>query len=110
MRSLLHAAIAAAALLLALPAAASPLDEAKDAGRLGEQADGYLGLPPGAPESAQELADEINAERKIRYAEIAKKNGTSPTAVAALAGKKLVERAPAGHWVRDTDGDWVRKK
>ena len=109
MRSLLHAAIAMAALLLAFPAAASPLDEAKAAGQLGEQANGFLGLPPGAPESAQELADQINGERKIRYGKIARKNGTNPAAVAALAGKKLIERAPDGEWVRGSDDEWVRK-
>ena len=109
MRSLLHVAIAAAALLLALPAAASPLDEAKAAGQLGEQANGLLGLPPGAMASAETLRDEINGERKIRYGEIAKKNGTSPAAVAALAGKKLIERTPEGQWVRSPDGEWVRR-
>ena len=109
MRSLLHVAIAAAALLLALPAVASPLDEAKAAGQLGEQADGYLGLPPGAPQSAETLRDEINGERKSRYDAIAKKNGTSADAVAALAGKKLIERTPEGQWVRSPGGEWVRR-
>ena len=46
----------AVALLLAAPAAASPLDDAKQAGHLGEQADGYVGVRSDAPESAHELA------------------------------------------------------
>lgn len=109
MRHLLRVALAAAALLLALPAAASPLDDAKAAGQLGEQADGYLGLPPGAPPSARALADRINSERAQHYGQIAARNGTDPTAVAALAGRKLIERAPAGQWVRSPDGSWQKK-
>ena len=97
-------------LVLAAPVAlASPLDDAKRAGHVGEQVDGYLGLPPGAPASARALVDGINAERSSKYAEIAAKNNTSPTAVAALAGSKLVERAAAGEWVRDAAGKWTKK-
>jgi uncharacterized protein YdbL (DUF1318 family) len=99
----------AVALLLAAPAAASPLDDAKQAGHLGEQADGYVGVRSDAPESAHELAGRINVERGDRYAEIAAKNDTSPAAVAALAGRKLLERAPSGQWVRDSSGNWRRK-
>ncbi len=103
------AIVLAAAFLLALPALASPLDDARQAGHVGEQADGYLGTPPGAPASAQALAERINAERGSKYAEIAAKNQTQPAAVAALAGKKLVARASAGEWVRDAAGKWTQK-
>ncbi|MBW2268116.1 MAG: YdbL family protein [Deltaproteobacteria bacterium] len=101
--------VLAAAFLLALPALASPLDDAKQAGHVGEQADGFLGMPPGAPASAQALVDEINAGRGRKYAEIAAKNETSPAAVAALAGKKLIGRAPAGQWVRSAAGKWQQR-
>jgi len=106
---LLYVALTASALLLALPASASSLDDAKAAGHLGEQADGYVGLPPGAPNSAKTLADEVNGKRSKRYAQIATKRDTSPAAVAALAGKKLVDRAPAGQWVQNAAGKWVKK-
>jgi hypothetical protein len=106
MSSLLRIAIAALALLVATPAFASPLDDAKLAGHVGEQADGYLGVRPAAPESARALADRINTERAERYGEIAGKTGTSPTAVAVLAGQKLIARASPGEWVRDADGKW----
>ena len=106
MSSLLRIAIAAAALLGAAPALASPLDDAKRAGHVGEQADGYLGVVPGAPQSARALVDGINAERAERYGEIAAKTDTSPTAVAALAGQKLIARASPGEWIRDADGKW----
>ncbi len=96
-------------LLLAFPAFATPLDDAKAAGHVGEQADGYLGVVPGAPASAKELVDRINGERGSKYAEIASKNETSPAAVAAVAGKKLIGRTPSGQWYRDSSGQWKRK-
>lgn len=109
MSRLLRIAIAAAALLGAAPALASPLDDAKRAGQVGEQSDGYVGVIPGAPASARALADRINAERAEHYAEIAAKTRTSPTTVAALAGRKLVERAAPGEWIRDADGQWLQR-
>ena len=98
-----------AVLLAALPAAAAPIDDAQRAGHAGEQADGYLGVPPGAPASAQALVTQINAERSAKYAEIAAKNNTTAAAVAALAGQKLIARAPAGEWVRNASGSWTQK-
>jgi hypothetical protein len=101
--------LAAAAWLLALPAAADPLDEAVAAGWIGEQADGYLGARPDAPPAARELVARINAERADLYGRIAVENGITPTAVAALAGQKLVERTPAGSWYRGVDWAWKQK-
>ena len=109
MRNSLSVALAVVTLLIALPAAADGHDTAKAAGHVGEQADGFLGVAPGAPSSAQGLVSRINKERAVRYGEIAAKNNTSPAAVAALAGKKLVGRTPAGQWVRGSDGKWTKK-
>lgn len=103
------AIVIAAALLLALPAHADALDDAKNAGHVGEQVDGYLGLVPGAPGSANALVTQINAGRANKYAEIAAANGTTATAVGAVAGEKLVARATAGQWVRDASGNWTQK-
>ena len=100
------------ALLLALglagPAGALDLAEAKAKGLVGEQADGYLGVVSGGGE-ASALAREVNAKRRAEYAEIAQKRGTTVEAVAALAGKKLVERTPGGQYVRGSGGGWVKK-
>jgi uncharacterized protein YdbL (DUF1318 family) len=86
-----------------------PLDGAKRAGHLGEQADGYVGVVPGAPPSARALADRINGERAKRYGEIAAKTGTSPAAVAALEGQKLIARPDPGEWIRDANGKWHQR-
>ncbi len=109
MRNTLTVALAVVSLLVALPAAANELDAAKGAGHVGEQADGFLGVAPGAPSSAQGLVSRINEERAVRYGEIAAKNKTSPSAVAALAGKKLTDRTPPGQWIRSADEKWKKK-
>jgi len=105
-------ALAAVALLIAAApsARAEELAAAKATGLVGERPDGYLGVVPvPAPPAARQLVGEINAKRKLKYAEIAKENGTAVDAVAALAGIKLVERTPPGQYVMDANGRWQKK-
>ena len=67
MRSRLSTGFAVLLTLLVLgaaPAAASDLGSARAAGQVGEQVDGYLGVVPGAPQSAADLVSEINAIRE----------------------------------------------
>ena len=115
MRSAIRAlGLAIAAVLLfvsvAPSARADELDSAKAAGQLGERPDGYLGVVnAGAPPAIQQLVTDVNAKRKLKYAEIAKQNGTAIDAVAALMGGKLIERTPAGQYVMGADGRWFKK-
>ena len=98
------------ALALSGPAAAQGLEAAKSQGLVGEKADGYLGIVVASPSAeVKALADSVNTQRRAKYEEIARQNGTAVDAVAALAGQKLVERAPAGQWVTDAKGNWRRK-
>ncbi len=98
-----------AVLLLAAPASASDLDAAKAKGALGEQADGYVGVvDANASDAEQALAKDINAKRRAHYERIAAENGTPVEAVAQLAGAKLIEKTPAGEYVRN-NGGWVKK-
>ncbi len=91
-------------------ALAGPLDDAKRAGQIGEQANGYVGLVSGnAPAGVRQMVDEINLKRRAEYRSLAQRNGTSLQAVEALVGKRLVERAPGGQFVRLPDGRWARK-
>ncbi len=89
-------------------AIAGPLDDAKAAGLVGEKADGYVGAVTGDA-SVQGLIDEVNAGRKAKYAEIAGKRGAPVDAVAAIAGKKLIERTASGQFVMGNDGQWQQK-
>ncbi len=115
MRNVLStAALVLTAALLAFAAApnasAEDLDAAKAAGWVGERPDGYLGVVgDSAPPEAKKLVTDVNARRKLKYAEIAKENGTSIDAVAALMGEKLIERTPPGQYVMGVDVRWQKK-
>jgi uncharacterized protein YdbL (DUF1318 family) len=94
---------------LAIPAWSLDLEEARTRGLLGEQADGYVGAVVANPGSeVVALAKQVNARRRAHYEEIAARNGTPVEAVAALAGKKLIEGAPSGQWVKPKT-EWVKK-
>ena len=115
MRSAIRAvglAIAAVLLFVAVTpsARADELDSAKAAGQVGERADGYLGLvSASAPPAVGQLVADVNAKRKVKYAEVAKQNGTAVDAVAALMGEKLIDRTPPGQYVMGADGRWAKK-
>jgi uncharacterized protein YdbL (DUF1318 family) len=97
-------------LCAALPAAAQSLDEAKAAGQVGERIDGYVGVVDAStPGDVRAMVDQVNAERRQKYAEIAAERGTSVEAVAQIAGQKLIARAPGGQYVLGADGEWRQK-
>jgi len=102
-----------AALLLPLApdtARATTIDEAKAAGYVGERPDGQAGIVKGdAPGDVKALVQEVNAERRKAYEAIARKRGIPVDAVAAQAGRKLIERAPAGQYVMTVSGQWTKK-
>jgi uncharacterized protein YdbL (DUF1318 family) len=104
-------ALSAALLLLGAPQArADALGDAKAAGQVGEQTDGYLGLvDQSAPAEVKAMVADINSRRREKYQAIAEKTGTSLEAVAERAGVKLLQRAKPGHFVQDAKGGWVRK-
>lgn len=94
-------------LTLAGAANALTLDEAKQQGLVGEQLTGYLGVVNGGTEAAA-LVQDINAKRKQKYSEIAKRNGTSLQSVEKLAGKTALEKTPAGQLINLGEG-WRKK-
>ena len=94
-------------IVLAVPAFALDLHEARAQGLLGEQWDGYVGIVASPTPELEKLTADVNAKRKAHYQQIAQRNGTQLEAVAALAGKKLVEGAPSGQFVK-TNGGWTK--
>lgn len=84
---------------------------AKAQGLVGEQTDGYLGIPnpPGSDEVQKFVAD-INLKRRAHYQAIASSNGATLEAVQELAGKKLIESAESGEYVRGADNVWTKVK
>ncbi len=90
------------------PLFALTLEEAKSKGLVGEKSNGYVGLvSPGSGE-AQALMNEVNQKRRQAYEEIARRNGTSMTAVETLAGEKAVANTKPGNFVEGSGG-WVKK-
>jgi len=90
-------------------AGAADLRSAKAAGYVGEQPNGYLGVVPGAPGDIPALVSSINAQRRAAYQGIAQSNGTSLSAVEQLAGRKAIEKTPAGQYILSPSGQWMRK-
>jgi uncharacterized protein YdbL (DUF1318 family) len=94
-------------LLMAGPAMALDLQGAKGQGLVGETATGYLAAVQASPE-VQQLIGTINGKRKAYYQQISKRNNTSLAAVEQLAGKKAIEKTPAGQFVL-LGGKWQKK-
>lgn len=102
------------ALTLSLPAyaltlnqAMSALGDAKASGQLGEQPNGYLGVVQTGGQ-ADEIARLINQARRAEYQKVAQDNGISLSDVEAIAGKKAIDRTPAGQFIQ-LGGQWVKK-
>ena len=96
--------------LLSLNAAcvfAGDLQQAKSAGLVGEQLNGYLGAVSSDAEAKALVAD-INAKRKAKYESIASQNSTSLETVELLAGKKAIEKTQAGNYIQTATG-WKKK-
>lgn len=108
MKSLKSLIAVVACSLIALPAFALSLDDAKAKGLVGERADGYVGVVSGGAE-VQQLADQVNKLRKAEYQKIAAKNGQDVGTVEKLAAEKLIGRAGAGQFVMGAGGNWVKK-
>lgn len=84
------------------------LQSAKNQGLVGETPSGYLAVVKNTAD-ARALVAKVNGARKNHYQLIATRNGTSLQVVEVLAGKKAVEKAASGHYVKNASGSWVRK-
>jgi hypothetical protein len=108
----LMAALALPTAVVAQTAQAKALvDQAKSAGVVGEQADGFLGFvtQPADPAIRQAVA-EINAGRAQVYREAAARTGTTVEAAGASAYTQVVQgRIRAGEFFKPAGGGWVRK-
>ena len=59
-------------------------------------------------EEAQDLTSEVYQKRRQAYEEIARRNGTSVSAVETLAGEKAVQNTKPGNFV-EGPGGWMKK-
>lgn len=89
-------------------ASASALTGLKDSGVIGERMDGYIGVVQSdAPSAVHAQVTEVNSKRRAAYQRIAEKNNLSLTEVAALAGRKTLQKTPRGQWI--FTGTWQKK-
>jgi len=103
-----------AALLLMLPLAAAhadPLDDARAAGLLGERPDGYVDAVTANPApNIVSLKEQINAQRRKVYQQLAGEKGVPVEEVAALAAEKTIaQKLKPGMYYLDSSGQWVQK-
>ena len=87
---------------------ASPLTGLKNNGLIGERMDGYIGVVQSDASSAiHAQVTEVNNKRRAAYQRIADKNKLSLEEVAALAGRKTIQKTPPGQWI--FTGTWQKK-
>ena len=94
-------------LLMALPAFALDLSQAKSSGQVGETNTGYIAAIK-TSEEVDALVANINSQRKAQYQKIAKKNGISLQQVEARAGVKALEKTPTGEYINTGTGWQVK--
>ncbi len=96
------------AALIAIPALAMDLHEARSVGLVGEKADGYVSaLKPSAEVNA--LVSQVNAKRRAEYTRISKQNGQAVDVVGKLAAPQIVEGLDAGNAYQDASGAWKKR-
>ncbi len=76
-------------------------------GVVGENNQGYLEFRGAAKQA--DVVNAENADRKMVYAAIAKKTGTTPDVVGQRRAAQLVQIVPAGSWVQNPGGQWYQK-
>ncbi|KNC95570.1 YdbL family protein [Trabulsiella odontotermitis] len=94
--------------LLSTSALALTLSEARQQGRVGETLNGYL-APIAQDKDTLALVKNINDARSESYQQLADSNNLPVDEVAKMAGKKLVERAQPGEYVKGLNGKWLKK-
>lgn len=110
--ALLPALALVAALAVSAPAAAQDaLRAAFAAGQVGEQADGYLGVPSGASVSADVRArlDQVNMGRRAEYTRRAEAAGDTVVNMAAISSCLLFDNVPVGGRYRTAEGQWRQR-
>lgn len=111
MKTAISKALLLACLALFIPMSfALTLQEAKSEGLVGELRNGYVGLVvESVPADVLTMVRDVNNQRRDLYQQISRQNSISIDQVAALAFTKAVEATPAGQYLQDTSGAWVKK-
>ncbi|BBB29102.1 YdbL family protein [Neptunomonas japonica] len=96
--------------VIATPAWAVTLGEAKAQGLVGETPSGYLASVHATPNNnTLHLINEINTKRKSAYTKSAKKAGVTLKVMEIRIGQRLYDRALQGSYVQKPNGQWLKK-
>lgn len=99
-----------AALLLSFNVFALDLKTAKANGIVGETQSGYLAAVQANPSTETlALVKQINQKRKVAYTKSATKAGVALNVMETRISQRLYERAAAGAFLKDSQGNWYRK-
>jgi hypothetical protein len=85
---------------------AASLQDLRASGALGESASGYAVARD--PSATAEVAS-INEKRKAVYAKKAAAQGVSIDQVGKVYAKQIIKKVPAGTWIQNQQGKWVKK-
>ena len=90
---------------------ADALDDARAAGLLGERPDGYVDVvSPSATPDIVNLKEQINAQRRKVYQQLAGEKGVPVEEVGALAAEKTIsQKLQPGWFYMNSAGQWVQK-
>jgi uncharacterized protein len=80
----------------------------KARGVVGENNQGYLEMLKGQTEK-QDLVAAENLDRRTVYEQIARQTNTNVQVVGQRRALQIAERASAGEWLQDTNGNWYQK-
>ena len=127
MKKFLALSLAAFTLAFAVPQVLSAADDAatikknmaerkpkietlKKAGTIGENKSGYLEAMKDAKleDADKKLLEDENKDRKVVYAAIAKKEGSTVDKVGELRAKQIRSKAAEGEYIQGEDGKWVK--
>ena len=127
MKKFIALSIAAFALVFAVPQVLSAADDAttikknmaerkpkiealKKAGSIGENKSGYLEAMKDAKleDADKKLVEDENADRKVVYASIAKKEGATVDKVGERRAKQIRSNAKEGEYIQGEDGKWIK--
>ena len=81
-------------------------EQARAAGQVGEQVDGYLGFPASPSPQVQAIASDINIKRKAVYTKQAAATGSTVEEFAFTAGCNLIAKTAPGEKYQAPDGSW----
>ncbi len=91
--------------LIAFPAFALDLHQARTSGMVGEKLDGYAAALKASPE-VNALVESVNTKRRQEYARISKQNGQTVDVVAKLAAVQIINGLEPGSPYQGADGNW----